>query len=160
MLLAGVTTGADGSWAFLPSTLAAGTYVLSAGVTDVVGNTSTPSAALVVTVVQDGSFSLSFTADSGVGTTGQYDAHNLSQAGSTVVSPVGHRPLHRGAWPGWQCGRIGFKATDHITLTGGFTAADASSAVTSATHGALGTSMTLSDGTKHTCLGSASMRRR
>ena len=60
MLLAGVTTGADGSWAFLPSTLAAGTYVLSAGVTDVVGNTSTPSAALVATVAQDGSFSLSF----------------------------------------------------------------------------------------------------
>ena len=48
---------------------------------------------------------------------------------------------------------IGFKATDHITLTGGFTAADASSAVTSATHSALGTSMTLSDGTKLTLFG-------
>ena len=43
---------------------------------------------------------------------------------------------------------IGFKAGDHITLTGGFTAADASAAVSKATTGSFGTTLNLSDGTK------------
>ena len=43
---------------------------------------------------------------------------------------------------------IGFKAGDHITLTGGFTATDASSAVSGATTGSFGTSLNLSDGTQ------------
>ncbi len=43
---------------------------------------------------------------------------------------------------------IGFKAGDHITLAGGFTAADATSAVSTATTGAFGTTLNLSDGTK------------
>ena len=43
---------------------------------------------------------------------------------------------------------IGFKAGDHITLTGGFTAADASTAVSKATTGSFGTSLNLSDGTQ------------
>ncbi len=43
---------------------------------------------------------------------------------------------------------IGFKTGDHITLTGGFTATDASNAVTKATTGSFGTSLNLSDGTQ------------
>ncbi len=43
---------------------------------------------------------------------------------------------------------IGFKAGDHITLTGGFTATDASNAVSKATTGSFGTSLNLSDGTQ------------
>ena len=43
---------------------------------------------------------------------------------------------------------IGFKAGDHITLTGGFTATDASDAVTKATTGSFGTQLNLSDGTQ------------
>ncbi|MGI4795683.1 MAG: beta strand repeat-containing protein [Janthinobacterium lividum] len=43
---------------------------------------------------------------------------------------------------------IGFKASDHIALTGGFTAADAASAVSKATTGSFGTTLNLSDGTK------------
>lgn len=43
---------------------------------------------------------------------------------------------------------IGFKAGDHITLTGGFTATDASNAVSQASTGSFGTSLNLSDGTQ------------
>ncbi|MGI4978523.1 MAG: beta strand repeat-containing protein [Janthinobacterium lividum] len=43
---------------------------------------------------------------------------------------------------------IGFKAGDHITLGGGFTATDASNAVSQAATGSFGTSLNLSDGTQ------------
>ena len=43
---------------------------------------------------------------------------------------------------------IGFKAGDHITLTGGFTATDAANAVSGAATGSFGTSLNLSDGTQ------------
>ena len=49
---------------------------------------------------------------------------------------------------------IGFKASDHITL-GGFTAADASSAVSKATTGSFGTMLNLSDGTTITLFGAS-----
>lgn len=42
---------------------------------------------------------------------------------------------------------IGFKASDHIALAGGFTAANAASAVAGATRGAFGTTLNLTDGT-------------
>ncbi|MGI4975377.1 MAG: beta strand repeat-containing protein [Janthinobacterium lividum] len=43
---------------------------------------------------------------------------------------------------------VGFKAGDHITLAGGFTAADAAGAVSTATTGSFGTTLHLSDGTR------------
>ncbi len=42
---------------------------------------------------------------------------------------------------------VGFKAADHLTLTGGFTQADVSAALSSATTNAAGTALTLSNGT-------------
>ena len=48
---------------------------------------------------------------------------------------------------------IGFKAGDHITLAGGFTAADAASALSTATTGSFGTTLNLVDGTKMTLFG-------
>ena len=50
---------------------------------------------------------------------------------------------------------IGFKASDHISLLGGFTAADASSAVTSAVTGSFGTALHFTDGTTITLFGAA-----
>ena len=43
---------------------------------------------------------------------------------------------------------IGFKPADHLTLTGGFTAADATSALSGANTGSFGTQLLLSDGTQ------------
>jgi hypothetical protein len=43
---------------------------------------------------------------------------------------------------------IGFKAGDHITLTGGFTATDATNALSQATTGSFGTQLHLTDGTQ------------
>ncbi len=43
---------------------------------------------------------------------------------------------------------VGLKAGDHLTLTGGFTAADASNALSQATTGSFGTQLRLTDGTQ------------
>ena len=50
---------------------------------------------------------------------------------------------------------IGFKAGDHITLTGGFTAADASSAASRAATGSFGTTLNLTDGTQVNLFGAS-----
>ena len=48
---------------------------------------------------------------------------------------------------------IGFKPSDHLVLTGGFTPADAAAALRTATTGAFGTALTLGDGTRITLFG-------
>jgi Ca2+-binding RTX toxin-like protein len=50
---------------------------------------------------------------------------------------------------------IGFKAGDHLTLTGGFTAADASAALRSASTGSFGTALRFADGTQVTLFGAS-----
>ena len=56
---------------------------------------------------------------------------------------------------GGTAGIVGFKACDRIVLTGGFTAADASAAVSEATVGGFGTSLALPDGTRITLFGAS-----
>ena len=54
---------------------------------------------------------------------------------------------------GGDVGIIGFKVGDHIALTGGFTSADASAALSTASIGSFGTILNLSDGTRMTLFG-------
>ena len=50
---------------------------------------------------------------------------------------------------------IGFKAGDHLTLTGGFTAADAATALRTASTGSFGTALRFADGTQVTLFGAS-----
>ena len=54
---------------------------------------------------------------------------------------------------GGTTGIVGFTVHDHVTLTGGFTAQDASTALATATKGSFGTTLNLTDGTRITVFG-------
>ncbi len=72
---------------------------------------------------------------------------NLGGGGATVFGGTGTDTYAFTKGTGGSASIIGFKAGDSLDLTGGFTAADATSAVGSATTGSFGTVLHLSDGT-------------
>ena len=72
---------------------------------------------------------------------------NLGGGGTTVFGGTGTDTYAFTKGVGGSASIIGFKAGDSLDLTGGFTSADATSAVGSATTGSFGTVLHLSDGT-------------
>lgn len=94
------------------------------------------------------------------------DSYNAGAGGALIVEGPGNSQIHLGGGnltafegagvdtysitkgTGGGADIIGFKAGDQIVLTGGFTAADASNAASTATKGSFGTTLNLSDGTK------------
>ncbi len=72
---------------------------------------------------------------------------NLGGGGATVFGGTGTDTYAFAKGTGGSASIIGFKAGDSLDLTGGFTAADATSAVGSANTGSFGTVLHLSDGT-------------
>jgi DNA-binding beta-propeller fold protein YncE len=92
-----------------------------------------------------------FTAGNGTAmiTTGGGGAQ-VNLGGGTLTSFEGSGAVNynAGKGEGGTTDIVGFTVHDHITLTGGFTAQDASTAFTTATKGSFGTILNLTDGTK------------
>ena len=80
---------------------------------------------------------------------------NVSGSSVTAFAGTGADTyaITRGAGGGASI--IGFKAGDHLTLTGGFTAADAASALRTASTGSFGTALQFADGTQVTLFGAS-----
>ncbi|MGI4943443.1 MAG: beta strand repeat-containing protein [Janthinobacterium lividum] len=97
-----------------------------------------------------------FTAENGTATitTGGGGAQvNLGSGTLTSFEGSGAVNYNAGKGEGGTTDIVGFTVHDHITLTGGFTAQDASTAFTTATKGSFGTTLNLTDGTKITVFG-------
>ena len=97
-----------------------------------------------------------FTAGNGAAmiTTGSGGAQvNLGSGTLTSFEGSGAVNYSAGKGEGGTTDIVGFTVHDHITLTGGFTSADATTAFTSATKGSFGTTLSLTDGTKITVFG-------
>lgn len=98
----------------------------------------------------------SFTAGNGAATiiTGGGGAQvNLGSGTLTSFEGSGAVNYNAGKGEGGTTDIVGFTVHDHITLTGGFTAQDASTAFSTATKGSFGTTLNLTDGTKITVFG-------
>lgn len=78
---------------------------------------------------------------------------NLGSGTLTSFEGSGAVNYNAGLGEGGTTDIVGFTVHDHITLTGGFTAQDASTAFTTATKGLFGTTLNLTDGTKITVFG-------
>ena len=98
----------------------------------------------------------SFTAGNGVATivTGGGGAQvDLGSGTLTSFEGNGAVNYNAGKGEGGTTDIVGFTVHDHITLTNGFTAQDASMAFATATKGSFGTTLNLTDGTKITVFG-------
>ena len=98
----------------------------------------------------------SFTAGNGEATiiTGGGGAQvNLGSGTLTSFEGSGAVNYNAGKGEGGTTDIVGFTVHDHITLTDGFTAQDASTAFATATKGSFGTTLNLTDGTKITVFG-------
>ena len=78
---------------------------------------------------------------------------NLSSGTLTSFEGSGAVNYNAGKGESGTTDIVGFTVHDHITLTGGFTAQDASTAFATATKGSFGTTLNLTDGTKITVFG-------
>ncbi len=133
--LVDVTVAADGSWAFLPSTLAAGTYDLTATVENAAGNLSAMTTGPVAAVAADGSFTLSTTDASGLTTISRYSAQDVLQAGNTTtVTPANGRSMITAGATGDDV--INSRGTDTIQAGGGTNLVFASGNAATVTGGA------------------------
>ncbi len=97
-----------------------------------------------------------FTAGNGTAmiTTGAGGAQVYLGSGTlTSFEGSGAVDYNAGKGEGGTTDIVGFTSHDHITLTGGFTAQDASTAFATATKGSFGTTLNLTDGTKITVFG-------
>ncbi|MGI3778348.1 MAG: beta strand repeat-containing protein [Janthinobacterium lividum] len=78
---------------------------------------------------------------------------NVGAATLTAFAGTGADTYAFGMNLGGGASIVGFKATDRIVLTGGFTNADAARALATATTGSFGTALALGDGTRITLFG-------
>ena len=82
---------------------------------------------------------------------------NVNLQGGSVTAFAGKGTASYTLYKGdnTQLGIVGFKAGDHLAVSGGFTATDLSNALAGATTGSFGTSLSLSDGTHVTLFGTS-----